>query len=94
MRRKDMMERITQVASRTGEPILKQPLLEICGGHRVLIEHHSGVGEYSRESVSVKVRFGTVRIGGKDLKICRMTAEQLVIIGEIVTVEFVKGEGK
>jgi sporulation protein YqfC len=86
MRRKDMVERMTQVASRAGEPILKQPLLELCGEHRALIEHHKGIGEYSTEAVSVNVRFGNIRIGGTNLEICKMTADQLVITGNIDTV--------
>lgn len=91
MLRRDVMNRMTQVASRTGEPILRQPLLELCGEHRVLIEHHKGVGEYSTEAVSVKVGFGAIRISGTKLEICRMTAEQLVIAGNIDMIELVKG---
>ena len=91
MRRKDMMERMTKVAAMTGEPILRQPLLELCGAHRALIEHHKGIGEYSKEAVSVNVRFGAIRIGGTNLEICKMTADQLVITGNIDTVTLQKG---
>lgn len=91
MRRKDMMQRMTDVASRTGEPILKQPLLELCGEHRVLIEHHKGIGEYSSRFINVKVRFGSVMIGGTGLEICMMTSEQLIITGDIETVTLLKG---
>ena len=94
MRGKDMMERMTDVASRTGEPILKQPLLELCGEHRVLIEHHKGIGEYSTRTINVKVRFGSISIVGTDLEICRMTAEQLVITGNIDAVTLLKGRGR
>lgn len=94
MRRKDMMERVTQVASRTGEPILMQPLLELCGEHRVLIEHHRGVAEYSTEAIKVNVRFGAIRILGDNLEICRMTSEQLVVVGNVATVDLLKGEGR
>lgn len=93
MRRKDMMERMTQVASMTGEPILKQPLLELCGEHRALIEHHKGIVEYSKEAVSINVRFGIIRIEGTHLEICKMTADQLVITGSIDTVTLQKGVG-
>lgn len=91
MRGKDMMERMTNVASRTGEPILKQPLLELCGEHRVLIEHHKGIAEYSANRINVKVRFGVICIAGTSLEICRMTADQLVITGNIETIGLQKG---
>ena len=91
MRGKEMVERITDVAARTGEPILKQPLLELCGEHRVLIEHHKGVGRYSPEEINVKVRFGAITIEGTCLEICRMTVDQLVITGNIHTITLMKG---
>lgn len=90
---KNMIERMTEVALQTGEPVLKQPLLEVCGEHRVLIEHHKGVEEYSRNAVKVKVRFGSILVEGTGLEICSMTAEQLVIVGDIDTVALLKGRG-
>lgn len=83
MRGKEMMERMAVVSSMTGEPIMKQPLVELCGGNRILIEHHMGIGVYSSEEVQVKVRFGEVYIDGSNLRICKMTADQLVIAGII-----------
>lgn len=67
----------------TDEPIPGQPLIELCGNQRVLIEHHGGVMEYGRELITVKVRFGSVSVHGNKLEICRMQANQLVIIGKI-----------
>ena len=93
MRRKDMMERMTEVASRTGEPLLKQPILELCSNHRVLIEHHKGIGEYSPNTINVKVKFGSITITGTNLEVCRMTVEQLVIIGTIESITLQKGKG-
>ena len=90
MRGKDMLERMNEVASRTGEPIINQPLLELCGEHRVLIEHHKGIGEYSSEKIEVKVRYGSIGIGGSGLEICRMTMDQLVISGNIYTITLYK----
>lgn len=86
MRRRDMMQRFSELATLTGEPILKQPLLELCGEHRLLIEHHTGIGEYSSETIHVNVKFGCICVQGTDLELCCMTAEQIVITGNIETV--------
>lgn len=94
MQGKDMMERMVEVASRTGEPILLQPLVELCSDRRVLIEHHQGIGAYSSEAVNVNVRFGTIRIIGSNLVICKMTADQLVITGGIDAIMLEKGRGR
>ena len=62
------------------------PLIEICGYGRVLLEHHKGVIEYSETQISVRVGYGTVRICGANLRICRMTEFQLVISGRIESI--------
>lgn len=63
------------------EPGPLQPLMEIIGWNRVLLEHHCGVTEYTTERICVKVRYGSVRICGKDLSLRRMTKDQLIICG-------------
>lgn len=88
--RKDLVERVTEAAVLSGEPILKQPLLELYGEHRVLIEHHNGIGKYSSCGIDVKVRFGSINICGSKLEICRMTTEQLIIVGDIESVTLFK----
>lgn len=94
MRGKHVMERVTRAALRSGEPILMEPLLELFGDHRVLIEHHKGIGQYSSEAIDVKVRFGSIGIYGSDLVICCMSAEQLIITGQIDTIKLLKESGR
>ena len=65
------------------EPVPGQPLVELCGEGRVLIENHAGVREYGAERIGVRVRFGMIVIQGTNLKLCRMTKQQLVITGKI-----------
>lgn len=69
-----------------GESLPGQVLVEITGENRVLIEHHCGVREYSRERIGVKVKFGLVQICGSCLELKCMTKEQLVISGRIDSV--------
>lgn len=60
-----------------------QPIVEISGERRVLIENHFGVKAYSRESIVVNVKYGRVCVCGYGLELKRMTKEQLVIQGKI-----------
>ena len=94
MRRRNMMQRFTEHATLAGEPILKQPLLELCGENRLLIEHHMGIGEYSSETIHVNVKFGCICVTGTDLELCCMTAEQLVITGNIEMFTLRKGRSQ
>lgn len=72
------------------ETLPLQPILELCGERRVLIENHSGVREYGPEKISVGVRYGQVEIVGKNLRLCRMQGPQLVILGRIDTITVVR----
>lgn len=77
------MERLAEGMDLPGEPLPGQPLIEVAGERRVLIEHHRGVTQYSREEICVKVSYGNVQIRGCSLELTRMTAHQLVISGRI-----------
>ena len=73
------------------EPIPGQPLIEISGQCRVLIEHHCGVVNYTHEMIGVRVKYGSILIGGKNLTLTKMTRQQLIISGIIESVELLKG---
>ncbi len=66
-----------------GESLPGQVVVEITGENRVLIEHHCGVREYSRERIGVKVKYGMLQVCGSCLELRCMTREQLVISGKI-----------
>lgn len=66
-----------------GESLPGQVLVEISGENRVLIEHHCGVREYSRERIGVTVKYGMLQVCGSCLELRCMTREQLVISGKI-----------
>ena len=77
---------LRQLADRmelTGEPLPGQPVAELWGNQRVLIEPHRGIVAYSREQITVKVKFGLLEIDGEDLELTRMTADTLIISGKI-----------
>ncbi|MBQ8835233.1 MAG: YabP/YqfC family sporulation protein [Oscillospiraceae bacterium] len=77
------LERIAEGMDLPGESFPGQSILEIAGDNRVLIEHHFGVVQYSREKISVKVKFGEISVCGHGLELARMTKQQLVICGRI-----------
>lgn len=80
---RSFLERLTDEADMHMESIPGQPIIEIAGDRRVLIENHLGVKAYGREKIMIKVRFGAVCVCGCGLELVRMTREQLVIRGKI-----------
>lgn len=73
------------------ESLPGQPIIEIIGQCRVLIEYHCGVIEYTDSVVRVKMKYGVVCIMGCHLELSRMTKGQLIVCGAI---EAVKLEGR
>lgn len=82
-RGQDFLHYLTEEAELSTEPVPGQPIVEIAGDHRVLIENHFGVRGYSSEQIVVKVKYGCVRICGHCLELVKMTREQLVVRGKI-----------
>lgn len=89
-KRRQIWERLADGADLAAEPMPGQPIVEIAGDRRVLIENHFGVKEYSREKIAVKVKYGFVCVCGCGLELIRMTREQLVISGRIDAVSLVR----
>ena len=87
MERRNWMQKLVDDADLSAEPLPGVPVVEVAGECRVLIERHGGIIEYSRERISVKVRYGTVCVCGCGLELTRMTREQLVISGRIDCVQ-------
>ena len=73
-----------------GETIPGQPIVEVAGERRVLIENHFGVVQYTQEQICVKVKFGEVSVCGCGLDLTRMTKNQLVITGRIDSISLVR----
>lgn len=77
------LERIAEETDIMVEPLPGQPIIEIAGDRRVLIENHFGVKGYSPERIVVKVKYGFLCICGCGMEIVKMTREQLVIHGKL-----------
>jgi sporulation protein YqfC len=84
------MERLADRADLQGEVMPGQPLVEIYGEERILIEHHRGVTEYGREKIQVKMRYGSLCICGFGLELAKMNADQLIISGRIDSVSIIR----
>lgn len=90
--RMNWMERLTEELDELSLP--GQPLVEICGEQRVLIENHRGVSRYGQEEIRARVAFGELAVRGNKLDLVRMTKEQLLICGCIERVELIRRGGK
>ncbi len=83
---------LVDMADLPGESIPGQPIVELYGDNRVLIEHHQGILEYGTEQIQIKVRYGALCVQGANLQLCRMQGQQLVIMGCIHRVCLIRGK--
>lgn len=59
------------------------PIVELAGSHRVLVENHLGVTQYSTERIGIKMKYGQLQINGCGLILEHMTKVKLVVTGRI-----------
>ncbi len=76
-----------------GESLPGEPVLELYGQGRVLLENHGGILEYGPDRIRIKVKFGSICVYGCDLHLCRMQGQQLVIMGKIEGISLERGKG-
>lgn len=85
-------QNLADSADLTGETLPGQWVVELLGDHRVLVENHRGVREYSRETIGIGLASGLLQVMGEDLELVQMTKEQLVIGGTVHQITLVRGE--
>lgn len=78
-----ILRRFTDRVDLVGESMPGQPVVEIAGDRRVLIENYFSITEYSPYKIGIRVKYGKVLICGCGMELRRMTREQLVITGRI-----------
>ena len=85
--RESILTRLTSVADLPCEPIPGQPLVELLGRQRVLIENHCGVIQYCPNEIVIKVSYGPLVICGCGMRLTQMTRQQLIITGQIQQIQ-------
>ena len=74
-----------------GEALPGQPLVELIGQGRVLIENHRGVVQYGDTEICARVSYGCIRVCGRELRLMRMNRQQLIISGCVDSIILCKG---
>ena len=69
-----------------------EPKITISGFKKMLIENYKVILEYQDIYIRVKTYIGIVNINGFNLRLGEMTSDDIVITGDIETVDFEKLE--
>ena len=67
-------------------------MLELLGCGRIVVEYHRGILCYTDLEIMIRASWGMIGIEGTDLRLCRMSREQLCIRGEIREIKLTRRE--
>ncbi len=86
--RKKLRERITEALDMPKDLALNLPKLNMTGDKELYIENYKGIVEYSETLVRIKTTHHILKVTGKALQINTITDEDLLISGQIISLEF------
>lgn len=89
---KDLIDRIVHKYDFEAEQLPGQPLVEMLGNCRVIVENHCGITGYAPHEIRIRIKHGIYLVCGTGLKITQMTGSALVITGKIESVRFCGGQ--
>ena len=69
-----------------------EPKITIAGFKKMLIENYKVILEYQDIYIRIKTYIGIININGLNLKLGEMTSDDIMITGDIETVDFEKIE--
>ena len=71
------------------EITLNIPKINVVGNNQMLIENHRGIIEYSPNLIRINSTIGVIRIKGEDLNLRNIGAEDIMVTGDIKSMEFI-----
>ena len=83
-------EKVADALELPKEVILNIPKFTMLGTGNLVIENYKGVIEYDDNRVRINTGSGMVKITGERLFIREITSEDIMVEGEIKSVEFIK----
>ncbi len=85
-----LREKITEMLELPKEIVLNMPKLVMLGNGDVIIENYKGIVEYAEGVIRVNTTSGIIKITGTDIYIKEITAENIMVYGNILSLEFLK----
>ena len=81
-----IINKINNILEMPREIYTKEPKIEIIGFNDLVIENYKGILEYEENNIKISTYIGNIDIRGIDLKLSRMTEDNLKIKGKIKSI--------
>lgn len=86
--RKKLQESIADFFELPKELLCNLPRITLIGDIQMLLENYGGIIEYNDQLLRLKIKEGEVVVTGKNLKIKNFLYNELLIEGNIISVEY------
>ena len=70
--------------------ILGIPQITMVGNLQLFIENHKGILEYTDTYIRINTKSGILQISGRNLLLKNIIYEEIIIVGEIIQMEFTR----
>jgi len=88
-RLEEMKNTVSDMFELPKEIMLNMPKVSLIGNNQMLIENHKGIIEYTAQRIRVNSSIGVIKIIGNDMNLRNIAADDIMISGEIKTIEFI-----
>lgn len=85
----EIKKSLAEILELPKDVMLDLPKIVIIGQLQVYVENHKGILEYTTTRIRINTKSGILRITGNNLIIKNIVMEEIVIIGNVVSVEFI-----
>jgi sporulation protein YqfC len=87
---KKLREKFTELLELPKELVLDLPKITIVGDGDMMVENYKSVMEYGKARIRLNTGLGVVKVTGAGLLIKEITSEDIIVSGEIHSLEFIK----
>ncbi len=88
--KQNIKEKMTELLELPKDVVLNLPKLTVMGANNIIIENYKGIIEYDDNNIRVNTGLGAVRILGENLLIKEITSEDIMVNGNISSLEFLR----
>ncbi len=87
-RKESLLERASQAFELPGDALAGLPRIELLGDRELRMEYHKGILAYGVDEIHISGGKMVVRVKGSGLELKSMNPTQLLITGQILSLDF------
>lgn len=87
-RNRKRVSRINKLLELPEEVVTNKPRLTIVGFEEILIENYKAILEYEDYYIKINTHIGAININGFNLRLKEMTGDDIMVLGNIDSMDF------